>query len=115
MRRASAFTAGVLAALWMSAAPALAFEETPAAPAPTPPQVMPEAKSPAAALQSPQPGTAPSTAPTGAKVFGFSLLPKLDFGLELLYSAPQPAELQQGAIADENGELSVLGKIKRHF
>ena len=29
------------------------------------------------------------------EIFGFNVLPKLDFGLELLYSEPQAADLQQ--------------------
>jgi hypothetical protein len=47
-------------------------------------QVTPETKAPVAELQSPAPGSAPGLEKSGAKLFGFSLLPKLDFGLELL-------------------------------
>lgn len=115
MRRVCAVTAGLAAALWIGAGPALAFEQTPEAPANQAPQVAPDAKAPAAALQSPAAGTAPSAEKSGAKLFGFSLLPKLDFGLELLYSQEQQTELQQGPQPDETDDLTVVGKVKRHF
>ena len=50
-----------------------------------------------------------------AKLFGFSILPKMDFGLELLYSQ-QPMDLQQVTpLPEDNEDLTVLGKVKRHF
>jgi len=115
MRRAWAVMAGVMAALWIGAGPALAFEQSPEAP-PLAAQVAPDAKAPAVQLQDPAPGTAQSSETGGTKLFGFSLLPKLDFGLELLYSQ-QPMDLQQGGITtlDGNGDLTVLGKVKRSF
>jgi hypothetical protein len=101
-----------MAALWIGAGPALAFEQSPEAP----PLAAPDAKAPAVQLQDPAPGTAQSSETSGTKLFGFSLLPKLDFGLELLYSQ-QPMDLQQGGITtlDGNGDLTVLGKVKRSF
>ncbi len=90
------------------------FRRAPAPPPEAAP-VAPATKAPAAELQSPAPGTAPTPEKSGAKVFGFSLLPKLDFGLELLYSQPQATELQQGIAPDDNDDLTVLGKVKRHF
>jgi hypothetical protein len=41
----------------------------------------------------------------------------MNFGLELLYSEPQPQsmELQQGTLPDDDDDLTVLGKVKRHF
>ena len=48
-------------------------------------------------------------------MLGFSILPKMDFGLELLYSQ-QPMELQQATpLQEDNEDLTVLGKVKRHF
>ena len=48
-------------------------------------------------------------------MFGFNILPKMDFGLELLYSQ-QPMELQQATpLPEDNEDLTVLGKVKRHF
>jgi len=113
----SALAAGVIAALLVGAGPALAFQETPEAP--------PEALSVAPgvngdpSMQMQTPATGPASAQPaekkGAKVFGFNVLPKLDFGLELLYSQ-QPMELQQATpLPEDNEDLTVLGKVKRHF
>jgi hypothetical protein len=113
--RIRALTVGVVATLVIGATPALAFQETPEAP-PEVLQLTPDAKDPTMQLQSP--ATSPAQASTdksGTKLFGFSVLPKLDFGLELLYSAPQPPDLQQGTLPDDNQDLTVLGKVKRHF
>jgi hypothetical protein len=115
MRRVCATATGMTAALLLAGGSAFAFEESPAAPTPEAVPVTPETKAPVAELQSPAPGSAPSLEKSGAKLFGFSLLPKLDFGLELLYSQPQSTELQQGPLSDENGNLTVLGTVKRHF
>ena len=68
-------------------------------------------------LQTPSTGPAAvqSAEKSGAKLFGFNLLPKMDFGLELLYSQ-QPMELQQATpLPEDNEDLTVLGKVKRHF
>ena len=70
-------------------------------------------------MQMQTPATAPASAQpaekSGAKVLGFSILPKMDFGLELLYSQ-QPMELQQATpLQEDNEDLTVLGKVKRHF
>jgi hypothetical protein len=41
---------------------------------------------------------------------------KLDFGLELLYGQEQQQlDLQQGPTFDDNGDVTVLGKVKRRF
>jgi hypothetical protein len=110
-----ALAAGVIAALTIGAPPAFAFQETPEAPAENL-QLAPETKDPAVQLQTPAaPAAQPSDKNAGATVFGFSILPKMDFGLELLYSAPHAADLQQVAPLEENEDLTVLGKVKRHF
>ena len=53
----------------------------------------------------------------GVKVFGHTILPKLDFGLELLYGEDEPQlQLQQGGPSfDDSQDVTVLGKVKRHF
>ena len=114
--RIGALSAGVIAFLLLGAGSALAFEETREAPPAVSP-VVPDAKAPAMQLQTPAPAQAPAptTEKSGAKVFGFSILPKLDFGLELLYSEPQAMDLQQGTTTDDNEDLTVLGKVKRQF
>ena len=112
-----ALAAGVIAALLVGAGSALAFQETPEAP-PERLSVAPDAsKDPAMQMQTPATGPASAQAAekSGAKVLGFSILPKMDFGLELLYSQ-QPMELQQATpLAEDNEDLTVLGKVKRHF
>ena len=115
--RKVALAAGVTAALLVGSGPALAFQETPEA-SPEILSVAPDAsKGPAMQMQTP--ATAPASAQpaekSGAKVLGFSILPKMDFGLELLYSQ-QPMELQQATpLQEDNEDLTVLGKVKRHF
>src|SRR6476661_8423349 len=101
--RIGALSANVIAFLLVGAGPAIAFEETREAP-PAVLQVAPDAKDPAMQLQTPAPAQtpAPTTEKSGAKLFGFSILPKLDFGLELLYSEPQAMDLQQGTTTDDN-------------
>ena len=101
---------GVLAALALGTGPALAFQETPAPP--------PEATQ-GTALQLGIPGASAvdPQANKGVKVFGYTILPKLNFGLELLYGQEQQQmDLQQGSILeDENQDVTVLGKVKRRF
>ncbi len=115
MRKPLAALTGVMALLL--AGPAVAFEQTPDAPpaAAAPAAATPPA--PTAQLGTPAAGVAqPAPAPSGAKVFGFGILPKLDFGLELLYGdkQQQDLQLQQGTLPDDN-DVTVLGKFKRHF
>jgi hypothetical protein len=44
----------------------------------------------------------------------FGILPQLDIGLELLYGDEQRGG-GQDPIADETGDVTVLGKVKRRF
>ena len=78
--RIGALSVGVMATLLLGAGPALAFEETNEAP-PAVLQVVPDAKDPAMQLQTPAPtqAQARTTEKSGTKLFGFSILPKLDF------------------------------------
>ena len=115
--RKVALAAGVIAALLVGAGPGLAFQETPEAP----PEILSITPDPSKdpAIQMQTRATAPAAAQhaerSGAKVFGFNILPKMDFGLELLYSQ-QPMELQQATpLQEDNEDLTVLGKVKRHF
>ena len=42
--------------------------------------------------------------------------PSEDFGLELLYGQEQQQlDLQQGPTFEDNGDVTVLGKVKRRF
>lgn len=56
----------------------------------------------------------------GLRLFGYTLMPNLNFGLDVLYGQDaQQRELQlQGKdqnLSLENGDVSVLGKVKRRF
>jgi hypothetical protein len=54
----------------------------------------------------------------GVTVFGYKLFPKLDFGLDLLYSDEQPhadAGQLEGSTPDETGDVGLLGKLRRRL
>ena len=110
--------AGLLATLSFGCAPAFAFEETPA----PPPEEIPQAVPGVDALQLGTPGDAliaPKPDSGWLKLFGYTVFPKLNFGLDVLYGQDQQ-HLQLGGTAnldslDENGDVSVLGKVKRRF
>jgi hypothetical protein len=115
MRRLIAI-AGMVVTLSFGGAPAFAFQETPAPPAETPP-----AAPPVDALQLGTPGgvAAPQQDHGGLNLFGHTILPKLNFGLDVLYGQDQQ-QLQLGApdalgTLEENGDVTVLGKVKRRF
>jgi hypothetical protein len=115
MRRLLAIVTGLTALLL--AGPAFAFEQTPDAPPQVANDAAPAAKAPAVELGEPAAAGEQSKTPSGMKVLGFGILPKLDFGLELLYGDKQAQQLQleQGGLSDENDDFTVLGKINRHF
>jgi hypothetical protein len=116
MRRHLAI-AGWIAALPLGSVPAFAFQEQPVPPPSAAADATPGAKT--APLQLATPGvTADQKADTGGlKVFGHNLFPKLDFGLELLYGQDeQQLQLDQGpSFNDTQQDVTVLGKVKRHF
>lgn len=117
MRRLIAI-AGLVAALFFGGAPAFAFQETPLPPPADASQASPQAN----ALQLGALGAAqtnPQADRKGLKLFGYTVLPKLDFGLDVLYGQEQQ-QLQLGGTEfpdtlDENGNVTVLGKVKRRF
>lgn len=108
--------AGLMTAISLGGGPALAFQETPAPPPAETTEGAPQAKAPALQLGNPGAAADPEAESEGVKMFGYSILPKLNFGLELLYGQEQQQlELQQGQTIEENGDVSVLGKVKRRF
>ena len=114
MRRLIAI-AGMVVTLSFGSAPAFAFQETPA----PPPAEIPQAAPPAAALGTPSGRAAPQQDHGGLNLFGYTVLPKLNFGLDVLYGQDQQ-QLQLGATdslgtLEENGDVTVLGKVKRRF
>lgn len=118
MRRSLAIA--VLLTVPLVAAPAFAFKET-QVPPPAEAQEAPKAKQQPMKLGTPTDALQPEAESGG--LFGFGLLPKLNpftklnFGLDVLYGDKQEQlELQQqGSKADEGGDVSVVGKIKRRF
>jgi hypothetical protein len=116
MRRSVAI-AGLMAVLSLGSSPAFAFQqETP--PPPEAAQDAPQTNTPALQLGTPGTSTVDPKAEGGLKMFGYTVMPKLNFGLELLYGDGQPQlDLQQGGptFDDENRDVTVLGKVKRRF
>ena len=115
MRRPIAI-AGLMAALSFGGAPAFAFQETPVPPA-TPSEAS-QAAPPVEALQLGTPAgvAAPHEKQGGLNLFGYTVLPKLNFGLDVLYGQDQQQlELQGPTTLEENGDVTVLGKVKRRF
>lgn len=107
---------GLLVALILPVGRADAFEQT--APAPVPEASAPPAK----ALESA--GSAPALAPDldagkkdrGLKIPGlgsFNVLPKMDFGLELLYGEPPKADTASDPLRDD--DVTIRGSVKRRF
>ena len=117
MRRLLAI-AGLMAALSFGSGEALAFQETPAPPPADIPQAIPDAH--ALQLGTPSaPNADPQAKGGGLKLFGYTVLPKLNFGLDVLYGQDQQ-QLQLGGpdgldTLEENGDVTVLGKVKRRF
>lgn len=110
--------AGLVAALSFGGGQALAFQETPA----PPPADIPQAEADSLALQLGTPNAAlaaPQAESGGLNLFGYTVLPKLNFGLDVLYGQDEQ-QLQLGGTddldtLDENGDVTVLGKVKRRF
>ena len=105
---------GVLASILAASAPALAFQELPEAPPPEVSYGLTESTPSSLELQSAGSPSAQNPDTNGLGLMTLSILPKLDIGLELLYGNNQQAQAQD-PIADESGDITVLGKVKRRF
>jgi hypothetical protein len=106
----------VLALIWGGVVPAFAFQEVPAPPPLPSGEAVPQAKPPALALGTPGGGLDAADDEGGLHVFGYDLMPQLDFGLELLYGQNQQhMELQSLDTFEGAGDVTVLGKVKRRF
>jgi len=117
MSRRIGFVAGVMAVLSTAASPVLAFQETPV---PPPAEQAPskDEKSLVPPMKLGDPSTAEQQPAAKKRGFGFGLLPKMDFGLDLLYGAPQQKqqlEMQSTPSLERDQDLSVVGKVKRRF
>lgn len=77
----------------------------------------PAAASPAAGVQDAAPAVKPETG-TEIRIPGLGklgTLPKMDFGLELLYGAAEGKPSQQAPDIDDNSDLTIRGSVKHKF
>jgi hypothetical protein len=127
MGRSFWIVAGISAVLLASTGPVRAFQQEPVAPIqPAPPgaKSKPSAK-PAAIVPVPPPTdnlTTPSSPAQAAssggsfEIFNYGVLPKLDFGLDVLFGKPGDALQDSPASGlDNDSDIGVLGKMKRSF
>jgi len=117
MRR-SAILVGLIAASLCSL-PALAFQEMPEPPPADNPTAPPQSS--ALQLGTPEAAAGPLTEQTqegGLNIFGYTVLPKLNLGLDILYGQDQQQqqlELQSPSTLDDKNDVTVLGRINRRF
>ncbi len=107
------------AAIWaMGSMAAQAFEQTSVVPAPAAPISAPAAQ-PDLSFDTKTTQAEPKKKGRGLKlpVVGKISLPKLNFGLDLMYGSSEPADTGLGFSADTPTEddLTILGKFKRRF
>jgi hypothetical protein len=97
-------------------ASALAFQQEQAAPTEEPSRLAPSDADTALARGTAQGNGAEAGKKEAGGMLGLGIWSKLNFGLDLLYSQ-QPDDLQQsnGAVDEEQDDVSVLAKIKRLF
>ncbi len=117
MQRSRTIAALAFVLTLSAAGRAVAFQEVPVPP-PSPADTPgPEAKPPALALGTPSSAKPDAAESGGINIFGYTLVPKLDFGLELLYGQDeQQLELDQGLTTfDADSDVTVFGKVKRRF
>lgn len=128
MRKALAFAAILTGALAVSPGLAAAFQEVPVAPAPQQqqPLAIPGEGAANGSVTFEAPATAaPSKADArkGLGIGSLNVLPKLDFGLELLYSNPKGeasvnAPLNAPMVdpsSPTSDDVQILGTVKRRF
>lgn len=109
--------AGLLIALSFGGGQALAFQEMPAPPpeSAAPAAVKPKSQQDPLRLGTPGNAEAPQ-ADGGLKLFGYTVMPKLNFGLDVLYGRDrEKLQLNGSSTTEDDGDLSVLGKVKRRF
>ncbi|HUU25045.1 MAG TPA: hypothetical protein VMW68_05710 [Methyloceanibacter sp.] len=101
-------------------ASAKAFQEIPAPPqtagAPAPDSKAP-LQAPALALTTSHATPGALSAREGLEIFGYAIMPELDFGLDLLYGQDEEQRQRERGLTsfDVGHDVKVLGKIKRRF
>lgn len=108
---------GMSAAWLFGAGAALAFEETPAAPAPQSVAPLPGTNGLTVTDQKQVSPAPDKPAKSGKrKIPGLGFFNKLDFGLELLYGASPQDSQPDTAVPDlDSNDLSIRGTLKRRF
>ncbi len=117
MRTRFAILSGVLAAWAMSSVAAQAFELKSLAQAPAAPVIAPA--QPNLSFESETTAAKPKKKGRSLKLPGvgeFSI-PKLNFGLDLMYGSPEPDDTGLGFSADPatDDDITILGTFKRRF
>jgi hypothetical protein len=120
--RSTALLIGLIAAS-LGTLPARAFQEMPEPPPVDSPAAPPQSNALPDALQlgTPEGAAGPLTEQEGGiNIFGYTLLPKLNLGLDVLYGQDQQQqqqqmELQSPSTLDDNNDVTVLGRINRRF
>jgi hypothetical protein len=111
--------AALLIALSFGGGQALAFQEMPAPPREDPAEAAAKPKQQPDPLHLATPGNAeavPQTDAGGLNLFGYTVMPKLNFGLDVLYGQDQPQfQLNSPNTIEETSDLSVVGKVTRRF
>jgi hypothetical protein len=109
----------LLLALLLGGGQALAFQEMPAPPPEDAADATPKPKPQQDPMRLGTPGNAeaaPQADAGGLKLFGYTVMPKLNFGLDVLYGQDeQQLQFKGPSTVEENGDVSVLGKVKRRF
>jgi hypothetical protein len=111
--------AALLIALSFGGGQALAFQEMPAPPREDPAEAAAKPTPQPDPLHLATPGSAeavPQADAGGLNLFGYTVMPKLNFGLDVLYGQDQPQfQLNSPNTIEETSDLSVVGKVKRRF
>ena len=117
MRTKVTVISGALVVWAVSSAAAFAFEQTPVAPAPAPAVKTPEEAAPK--LDGEATNLEPQKKSGGLKIPGLGKLsiPKLNFGLDLMYGSPEnkPTDLGFSGDSTSDGDMTILGTVKRRF
>ena len=121
MRKSLAFAACLALAWVISPGPAYAFQQTPTAPAPKASIEANDVNGKERTFDLELTESDVNVASKGKKrripgLGSLGVLPKMNFGLELLYSSEAPEDKSVPAAGDtDQDELTILGKVKRRF
>ena len=119
MRKKFAFISGAFGIWAISSAAAFAFEQTPVAPAPAVNATAPSPAQSEAKFDGEAKTLGLQKKSGGVKIPGLGKLsvPKMNFGLDLMYGSPENDDADLGFTGESGGDndLTILGKVKRRF